>query len=130
MNHIFQPYLRKSVLFFFYDNLIYSKDWDSHLLHLEEVFQVLQEQQLYAKLSKCSFGHTEIEYLGHIITVAGVSTNPKKVQAMLKWPVLVSVKELRSFLGLTAYYRRFVRGYGIISKPLTDLLKKRLFSVE
>jgi RNase H-like domain found in reverse transcriptase len=82
---------------------------------------------LYAKLSKCAFEVREIEYLGHLISAAGVVTDPKKIEAMLDWPRPTNVKVLRGFLGLADYYRKFIRGYGLLSKPLTDLLKKNGF---
>jgi hypothetical protein len=87
----------------------------------------LREAQLYAKLSKCEFGKTSIHYLGHIISDAGVSTDPEKTLVMKNWPVPKNKTELRGFLGLTWYYRKFVRSYGIISKPLTQFLSKKGF---
>ncbi|XP_058003646.1 transposon Ty3-I Gag-Pol polyprotein [Hevea brasiliensis] len=94
---------------------------------MNHIFQYISQQQLFAKLSKCSFGKAEIDYLGHIISREGVATDPTKIKAVLSWPIPTSVKELRSFLGLTGYYRKFVQHYGIISKPLTDMLKKDAF---
>nr|XP_027071740.1 uncharacterized protein LOC113696535 [Coffea arabica] len=100
---------------------------ESYAQHLKVVLQVLADNQLYCKKSKCSFAQTSMEYLGHVISDVGVSMDPDKVGCILSWPTPSSVKELRGFLGLTGYYRRFIRGYGVICKPLTQLLKKESF---
>ncbi|KAF5450599.1 hypothetical protein F2P56_030933, partial [Juglans regia] len=90
-------------------------------------FDILREHSLFAKLSKCSFGSPEISYLGHLISGQGVRADPDKLKAMLNWPIPKSLKALRGFLGLTGYYRRFVKGYGAIACKLTSLLKKDSF---
>lgn len=127
MNNIFQPYLRKFILVFFDDILIYSRSFSDHIHHLSIALQVLRENLLYAKSNKCFFGHSSIEYLGHVISSGGVYTDPQKVAAVRDWPTPITLKQLRGFLGLTGYYRRFVKDYGKIAKPLTDLLKKDAF---
>lgn len=124
MNTIFQPLLRKCVLVFVDDILIYNKSLSEHLEHLNQVFTILQQHQLYLKKSKCSFAQQSLEYLGHIISQQGVSTDPKKTEAIANCPTPTDAKQLRSFLGLAGYYRKFIQGYGSISRPLTDLLKK------
>ena len=91
------------------------------------VLEILRQRQLFAKMSKCSFAQSELEYLGHIISAHGVSTDPEKTKAMLQWPVPSNVTELRGILGFTGYYRKHVKNYGIIVKPLTQLLKKKAF---
>lgn len=126
MNTIFAPLLRKCVLVFMDDILVYSESMDDHVQHLKLVFQILQDNSFLLKRSKCLFAQESLEYLGHIISYNGVATEPSKISAVSKWPVPVNVKQLRGFLGLTGYYRRFIRNYGLISKPLTQLLKRAL----
>jgi hypothetical protein len=127
MNVVLEPCLRRSVLVFMDDILVYSSSLEEHVSHLTEVLQLLRNAKLFVKASKCSFACQSLEYLGHIIFADGVSTDPRKTQAMMDWPLPTTVTELRGFLGLTGYYRKFVRNYGIIAKPLTNLLKKRCF---
>jgi hypothetical protein len=129
MNSTLKHLLRKSVLVFFDDILVYSKSYEEHLCHLEEVFQILQQEQWRVKLSKCAFAKREISYLGFVISDKGVSTCPGKIKAVLEWPVPTNVKELRSFLGLAGYYRKFVQNFGIIAKPLTNRLRKNMLFV-
>lgn len=124
MNIILSSLLRKCVLVIVDDIFIYSKSLEEHLQHLQTVFQILHKHQLKVKRSKCSFAQQRLAYLGHIISPNGVSTDTEKIQTVKSWLVPVSVKGLRSFLGLAGYYCKFVRNYGVLSKPLTNLLKK------
>jgi hypothetical protein len=127
MNDIFRPYLRKFILVFFDDILVYSKNKQEHLWHLELTLDILRKHQLFAKRSKCRFGCPEIDYLGHIISAEGVKADCAKLRAMVEWPIPKTLKALRGFLGLTGYYRKFIRGYGAIAAVLTNLLKKNAF---
>jgi hypothetical protein len=96
--------------------------------HVDKVLQLLKEQQLYAKHSNCFFGVKEVEYLGHIISHEGVKVDPYKIKAMMDWTIPKTLKNLRGFMGLAGYYRKFVRHYGRIETPLMTLTKKDEFS--
>ncbi|KAL0545229.1 hypothetical protein IC582_020379 [Cucumis melo] len=124
MNTIFKPYLRKFVLVFFDDILVYGKNEKEHVSHMEKVVSTLRHHALYANKNKCSFAQLKIEYLGHIISREGVEVDPEKIRSIADWPVPTNVRQVCGFLGLTGYYRRFVQHYEFIAAPLTQLLKK------
>ena len=127
MNHTFNKQLRKYLLVFFYDILIYSRTWEDHLQHLDEVMGILDEQELYAKLSKCEFGMTEMLYLGHVIGANGVKMHWDKIKAIRDWPPSRNTTDMKSFIGLCTYYRRYVKGFSQLAAPLTDLTKQGAF---
>nr|XP_016471173.1 PREDICTED: uncharacterized mitochondrial protein AtMg00860-like [Nicotiana tabacum] len=127
MNSIFKPFLRHFVLVFFDDILVYGHSWPDHLDHLSQVFDLLRQNSLVVKCSKCQFGQTSIDYLGHIISSKGLQVDSAKIQAIESSPPPSSVKDVRDFLGLTGYYRRFVKSYAQLASLLTDILKKDAF---
>lgn len=124
MNKLFHPYLDKFVVVYLDDIVIYSKTMEEHVAHLKQVFQVLRENELYVKLEKCSFAQEEVEFLGHKIKDGKLLMDGAKIKAIQEWETPTKVTELRSFLGLVNYYRRFIKGYSAKAAPLTDLLKK------
>ena len=124
MNRVFQPFLDKFVVVYLDDIVIYSKTLDDHVQHLRQVFQVLRENELYVKKEKCEFARKEVTFLGHVVGDGKIKMDKAKVQAILDWEPPKRVTELRSFLGLVNYYRRFIQGYSSIASPRTDLLKK------
>ena len=128
MNDVSKPYLRRFTLVFFDDILVFSPTLELHLQHLRSVLELLQQHQLYAKKSKCAFGCSKVEYLRHIISGQGVSTDPRKIAAMEAWLIPTSLKALKGFLGLTGYYRKFIKNYRQIATPLTALLRKNAFT--
>ena len=127
MNDILRPILRKFVLVFFDDILIYSSYWSEHLRHLRVVFQVMRQQSLFLKRKKCCFGESSVAYLGHVIDADGVAMDKDKVHAVADWPTPRSVWALRGFLGLASYYRKFIKDFGMLVAPLTRLLSKEGF---
>lgn len=124
MNRIFHPYLDKFVVVFIDDILVYSKSEEEHAEHLRVVLEVLREKKLFAKLSKCDFWLEEVSFLGHVISRGGVSVDPSKIEAVSKWEAPKSVSEIRSFLGLAGYYRKFIEGFSKLALPLTMLTRK------
>jgi hypothetical protein len=124
MNKVFMEYLDKFVVVFIDDVLIYSRSDEEHEEHLRKVLDRLREHQLYAKFSKCEFWLRKVDFLGHVISAEGVAVDPAKVEAVLNWKQPKSVADIRSFLGLAGYYRRFIEDFSRIARPMTQLIKK------
>ncbi|KAJ9519795.1 hypothetical protein QJQ45_013511 [Haematococcus lacustris] len=123
MNDIFRPHLDQFVLVYLDDILIYSRSEAEHLEHLRTVLGLLRQHQLYANLSKCAFFLPSMDFLGHIISAAGIHPDPAKISAMVQWPVPRNLNDLRSFLGSANYYRRLIHHHAHLILPLTNLLK-------
>ncbi|GJX74275.1 putative reverse transcriptase domain-containing protein [Tanacetum coccineum] len=124
INRVFHEYLDKFVIVFIDDILVYSKTKEEHEDHLRIVLGTLRQKKLYAKFLKCEFWLGQVAFLGHIVSVDGITMDPAKVEAITKWPRPMTVTEVRSFLGLAGYYRRFVEGFSHFALPLTKLMRK------
>ena len=124
MNKVFMEELDRFVVVFIDDILVYSKSAEEHGQHLRVVLGKLRKHQLYAKFSKCEFWLKQVDFLGHVISAEGVAMDPIKVEAVLNWTQPKNVSEIRSFLGLAGYYRRFIEDFSRIARPMTQLLKK------
>lgn len=124
MNRIFRPYLDQFIIVFIDDILIYSKSREEHEQHLRITLQTLREHKLYAKFEKCDFWLEQVKFLGHVVSKEGISVDPEKVEAVLQWKQPTTPTEVRSFLGMAGYYRRFIEGFSRIATPLTRLTRK------
>ncbi|CAL1380625.1 unnamed protein product [Linum trigynum] len=124
INQVFEPFLDRFVVVYLDDIVVYSNTLDEHAEHLRQAFQVLRDNKLYVKKEKCTFVAAEVPFLGHIIGGGKLKMDEAKVEAIRGWEPPTRVTELRSFLGLANYYRRFIKGYSALAAPLTDLLKK------
>jgi transposase InsO family protein len=124
MNEILKPFIDKFVLVYLDDILIYSKNQEEHEKHVEAVLQALRKAKLYANPSKCEFGLKEITFVGHIVGTDGIKVDPAKIKAIENWPTPTTIHEVRSFLGLASYYRRFILNFARIASPISELLKK------
>lgn len=126
MNKIFDKHLRQFLLVFFYDILVYSMLWQDQLFHLQTTFDILKMHSLFVRKNICSFGKTNITYLGHVISKGQVAMDRSKLEAVQNWPQPLTIKSLRGFLGLKGYYKKFIQNYGGIAAPLTTMLEKNL----
>ena len=124
MNQVFRLFLDKFIIVFIYDILIYSRNKYEHKQHLMMVLQTLSEKQLYAKFSKYEFWLDIMKFLGHVILAEGIMVDPQKIEAIMNWEAPTNQTEVRSFLGLASYYRRFIRNFFLIASLMTNLLKK------
>ena len=123
MHETFRPFLDDFVLVFLDDILIYSRTLEEHKVHVRQVLEALRKAKLYAKLSKCDFFQTEVEFLGHHVGRAGVRMMEDKVKAVAEWPVPKNVRDVRAFLGTAGYYRKFIRDFSKLSAPMNELTK-------
>ena len=124
LNRVFRPYLDQFIVVFIDDILVYFKDAQDHEHHLMIVLQTLRENQLFAKLSKYDFWLKEVSFLGHIVSAEGIKVDLVKIEAVVNWKPPRNVTEVRSFLILAGYYRRFVQGFSVVASSLTRLLRK------
>ena len=124
MNRVCKPYLDKFVIVFIDDILIYSRNKEEHANHLRTILELLRKEKLYAKFSKCDFWIPTVQFLGHVINSQGIHVDPAKIEAVKEWSSPTTPTEVRQFLGLAGYYRRFIEGFSKISKPLTKLTQK------
>ena len=126
IHRVFQPYLDQFVMIFVNDILIYSKYEEEHEGHLRIVLQVLRDHQLYAKFSMCEFWLTEVKFLGHVVSALSVSVDLEKVEEVMSWERQKSVFEIRSFLGLAGYYKRFIEDFSRLAAPMTRFPQKEV----
>ncbi|GKD05930.1 putative reverse transcriptase domain-containing protein [Tanacetum coccineum] len=124
MNRVCKPYFDKFVIVFIDDILVYSKDEEEHGKHLKTILELLKKERLYAKFSKYDFWLDSVQFLGHVIDRSGVHVDPAKIEAIKSWAAPTTPTEVRQFLGLAWYYRRFIEGFSLISKLLTKLNQK------
>jgi hypothetical protein len=124
MNEVLRAFIGKFVVVYFDDILIYSKSMEEHLDHLRAVFNALRDARLFGNLEKCTFCTDRVSFLGYVVTPQGIEVDQAKVEAIQGWPVPKTITQVRSFLGLAGFYRRFVKDFSTIAAPLNELTKK------
>nr|GFC71901.1 putative reverse transcriptase domain-containing protein [Tanacetum cinerariifolium] len=126
MNRVCKPYLYKFVIVFIDDIMIYSKDEKEREEYLRKILELLKKEELYAKFSKCEFWIPKVQFLGHVIDKQGIYVDPAKIESVKNWTSPNSPTEIRQFLGLAGYYRRFVEGFSKVDKPMTKLTQRKV----
>ena len=124
MNEVLRAFIGRFVVVYFDDILIYSKSLEEHLDHLRAIFNALRDARLYGNLEKCTFCTNRVAFLGYVVTAQGIEVDPTKIEAIESWPQPKTVTQVRSFLGLAGFYRRFVNDFGSITAPMNELTKK------
>nr|GFC25501.1 putative reverse transcriptase domain-containing protein [Tanacetum cinerariifolium] len=124
MNRVCKPYLDKFVIVFIDDILTYSKNKEEQGEHLKTILKLLKDEKLYAKFSMCDFWLNSVQFLGHVIDSSGIHVDPAKIEAIKSWAAPTTPTEVRQFLGLASYYRRFIKELSLIAKPLTKFTQK------
>ena len=124
INRVYDEYLDKFIIVFIDDILVYSRTMEEHELHLKIVLEKLRKKKLYAKLSKCEFWLEKFAFLGHVVSKEGISMDPSKDEAVCQWKQPRNPTEMRNYLGLTGYYRRFVDGFLKIATPMMAFTRK------
>ncbi|GKG11571.1 putative reverse transcriptase domain-containing protein, partial [Tanacetum coccineum] len=124
INRVCKPYLDKFIIVFIDDIFIYSKDEKEHEEHLKAILELLKEEKLYAKFSKCEFWISKVQFLGHVIDSRGIYVDPAKIESIKDWASPKTPTEIRQFLGLAGYYRRFIEGFLKIAKSMMKLTQK------
>nr|GFB33637.1 putative reverse transcriptase domain-containing protein [Tanacetum cinerariifolium] len=126
MNRVCKPYLDKFVIIFIDDILIYSKNKKERKEHLKAILELLKKEELYAKFSKCEFWISKVQFLGHVIDSQGIHVDPTKIESVKDWASPKSPTEIRQFLGLAGYYRRFIEGFSKVARPMTKLTQRKV----
>jgi len=124
MNNVFYKYLDRFIVIYLDNILVYSKTKKKHIEHLQQVLTKLRQHKLYAKMTKCKIMQRKVEYLGHFISDDGIIVDSRKIDIIKTWPILTNVLEVRLFLSMASYYRKFVKNFATIAISLTDLLHK------
>jgi hypothetical protein len=124
MNHALHAFIGRFVVVYFDDILVYSKDLNEHINHLQYVLDVLRKEKLYANLKKCSFCIDKVVFLGYVISAKGIEVDEEKLKAIKEWPTPKSITKVRSFHGLASFYWRFVKNFSTLAAPLTEIVKK------
>jgi hypothetical protein len=126
MNHVLRAFIGRFVVVYFDDILIYNKNLEERVMHLKSVLEILRKEKLFANLKKCTFCTDKLAFLGFVVSKRGIEVDEEKVNATQEWPTPTTISQVRSFHGLASFYRRFVRDFGSLAAPLTEVIKKNV----